>query len=48
MSWIMALAALPLCALILYHIRESNYEVEEVKIVGGGTVDSDEKSEVKA
>ena len=29
-SWLLTLFALPLCALVLYHIRDTNYEVEEV------------------
>ena len=29
-SWILTLVALPLCALVLWHTRDSNYEVEEV------------------
>lgn len=29
-SWIMLLISLPLCAYILYHMRESNYEAEHV------------------
>lgn len=44
----MALSALPLCALVLYHIRESNYEVEDVKVVGDEKIESDDKSVVKA
>ena len=44
-SWIMALSALPLCALVLYHIRESNCEVGDVNVVGDGRIESDEKVE---
>lgn len=29
-SWIITLVSLPLCALVLYHVRETNYEVEAV------------------
>ena len=29
-SWIMLLVSLALCAFVLYHTRESNYEVEQV------------------
>ena len=47
-SWILALSALPLCALVLYHTQDSNYEVEDVVVVGDETLDSDKKSETKA
>ena len=39
------MGSLPLCALVIYHIRESNYEVEDVKVVGDGEIDEDDKSE---
>lgn len=29
-SWLLTLIALPLCALVLYHVRDTNYEAEEV------------------
>ena len=44
----MALAALPLCALVLYDIRESNYEVENVVVVGAAKPDSEERRSVSA
>lgn len=30
-SWILAFAALPLCAWVLWHVRETNYDLEDVK-----------------
>lgn len=29
-SWLLTLIALPLCALVLHHVRDTNYEGEEV------------------
>jgi len=34
-SWLLTLVALPLCALVLYHVRDTNYEEKEVVLVGG-------------
>lgn len=34
-SWVLTLVALPLCALVLYHVRDTNYEVEEMVRVEG-------------
>ncbi|KAG5928743.1 hypothetical protein E4U42_000056 [Claviceps africana] len=33
-SWLLTLVALPLCALVLYHVRDTNYEVEVVVHTG--------------
>ncbi|KAG5920543.1 hypothetical protein E4U53_003911 [Claviceps sorghi] len=36
-SWLLTLVALPLCALVLYHVRDTNYEVEAVAHTGDAT-----------
>lgn len=39
MSWLLLLVSLPLCFLVLYHIRDTNYDVERTTHVE--EVDSD-------
>jgi hypothetical protein len=37
-SWLLVLISMPFCALVLYKIRETNYEAEEVVTVDDAAI----------